>query len=135
MKRLLALDGYPCETASNGQEALAFIRRHPPEQPLLVVLDLMMPGMTGMDVLKEIRSDPKIEHTSVLMYSAGFSVEYRDEAITLRALGWVYKGTEQGFEEIRHCYERIGGVAGKKYRPDAHARINGEGECGEAAIR
>jgi len=114
MRKLLRAKGYPCEVASNAQEALAFIRSHPPEQTLLVVLDCMMPGMSGIDVLKQIRSDPKIEHTSVVLFSAGFNQAYRDEALTLRALAWILKGTEQGFDEICRCYERIGGIASIK---------------------
>jgi CheY-like chemotaxis protein len=97
--------------AADGPEALAFIRSYPPDQPLLVVLDVMMPGMGGIDVLREIRADPKIEHTPVVMFSAGFNVAYRDEAITLCAAAWILKGTDQGFAEICRQYERVGGVA------------------------
>jgi CheY-like chemotaxis protein len=84
MCKLLCAKGYPCDAVGDGQEALAYIRSHPPERPLLVVLDSMMPGMGGIDVLKEIRADPQIEHTHVVMFSAGFNVAFRDEAITLR---------------------------------------------------
>ena len=114
MCHLLAAKGYPCQTASNATEALAFIRNHPPEQPLLVVMDAMMPEMTGVEALRQIRADPKIEHTPVIIFSAGFNVALRDEAITLRASAWILKGTEAGFNEICQWYERVGGVALKK---------------------
>jgi CheY-like chemotaxis protein len=109
--KILRSRGYPCHAVADGPEALACIRAHPPEQPLLVVLDSMMPGMSGIDVLKAIRADSKIADTHVVMFSAGFNLAHRDEAITLRASAWLYKGTDQAFDEICRCYERVGGVA------------------------
>jgi CheY-like chemotaxis protein len=108
---LIGAWGYPCQGAGNGHEALAFIRSHPPEQPLLVVLDSMMPDMSGIEVLQQIRSDPKIAPTPVVMFSAGFNTARRDEAITLGAAAWILKGSIEGIKEVCRCYERVGGVA------------------------
>ena len=59
--RVLTRRGYPCQWVPGGREALAMIRAHPPEQPLLIVLDEMMPDISGMEVLREIRSKkPKL---------------------------------------------------------------------------
>jgi CheY-like chemotaxis protein len=98
--RLFSVRGYPCQGACNGQEALAMVRIHPPEQPLLVVLDAMMPDMHGVDVLEKIRADPKTAQTTVIMFSAGFDTARRDEALTLGAAAWVLKGDMEGIEEI-----------------------------------
>ena len=49
--RMILKPTYEVYTASNGQEALQFIRR---EKIDLVTLDLKMPGISGIDVLKEI---------------------------------------------------------------------------------
>ena len=117
MCRLFTARGYPCQTASDGLEAIAFIRSHPPEQPLLVVMDAMMPNMSGIEALRQIRTDPKIEHTPVIIFSAGFNVALRDEAITLRASAWILKGTDAGFDEICQWYERVGGVKSSTNKP------------------
>src|SRR5256885_8692414 len=113
--RLLRKQGYPCTWIPNGREALAAIRSHPSELPLLVLLDNMMPGMNGIEVLGEIRADPKISQTTVAMYSAGFDVENRDEALTLGAVAWLLKGSSTGgvaelVNTIARWYERVGRV-------------------------
>lgn len=111
---LLTVQGYHCQWAGSGHEALALIRNHPPEQPLLVVLDEMMPEMSGVEVLKTIRSDPKISQTTVIIYSAGFDVEKRDEALTLGASAWLLKGAagniDASINSITHWYTKVGGV-------------------------
>lgn len=50
--------------ASDGEEALAMARR---EQPNLVILDVMMPGMSGWEVCRAIREDPSLANTGVIM--------------------------------------------------------------------
>lgn len=50
--------------ASDGEEALKVARR---EKPDLVVLDVMMPGMSGWEVCRAIREDPALGHTGVVM--------------------------------------------------------------------
>ena len=52
---LLGVKGYAVTTASNGEEALAKVAAEPPD---LVLLDVMMPGMSGYDVCRRLRSDP-----------------------------------------------------------------------------
>jgi CheY-like chemotaxis protein len=113
--RLITRHGYPCKWIGSGPEALAYIRSHPPEQPLLVVLDHMMPEMRGIEVLRQIRQDPRISATAVMFFSAGFDVGVRDEALTLGALAWVLKGgagtsVEGTLEAIEGWYLKGGGV-------------------------
>jgi CheY-like chemotaxis protein len=51
---LLALEGYPVDVASDGHEALAYLRRG---RPALIVMDLVMPGMSGPQLLARIREE------------------------------------------------------------------------------
>jgi CheY-like chemotaxis protein len=111
--RLLTKLGYPCRWVPNGREALGLVRGHPVEQPLLVVLDDMMPEMNGVEALREIRGDARIAGTMVMFYSAGFDVGHRDEAMTLGAVAWVLKGgtaVEECIKTIASWYEKAGGV-------------------------
>ena len=110
--RLLVQHGYPCQHVSSGPEALARLRAHPPEQPLLLVLDEMMPHMSGMEVLRSVRADPAIASTTVIVYTAGFDIAKRDEAMTLGVAAWLLKGTdfEQIIRTVGEWYERVGGV-------------------------
>jgi adenylate cyclase len=53
---LLAVKGYLVATASNGEEALAKVAS---DKPDLILLDVMMPGMSGYDVCRRLRADPE----------------------------------------------------------------------------
>jgi class 3 adenylate cyclase len=61
---LLAAKGYAVSTASNGEEGLAKIAS---ERPDLVLLDVMMPGISGYEVCRRIRSDPSTSLLPVVM--------------------------------------------------------------------
>lgn len=60
------LQGFDAKTfeASDGEEALELARR---ERPVLVILDVMMPGMTGWEVCRAIREDSDLAQTGVIM--------------------------------------------------------------------
>ena len=63
LKRLQSLEG-EIITATNGHKALNMIREHKPD---IVILDVMMPRKNGWEVLKELRQDPEIAKTGVIM--------------------------------------------------------------------
>jgi CheY-like chemotaxis protein len=65
-ERLLTAAGYRVATAADGEEALRRIRE---EHPDAVLLDLLMPRMTGFDVLRELRQDERLRETPVLAMS------------------------------------------------------------------
>ena len=64
---LLAREGYKVETASNGEEGLQRVREL---RPPLVFLDIMMPRMNGYEVCEQIKQDPALANTYVIMLSA-----------------------------------------------------------------
>jgi CheY-like chemotaxis protein len=63
----LKRDGYGFLEAANGREALDLMRS---EQPAIVVLDLMMPVVSGWDVLQERLGDPMLSKIPVIIVSA-----------------------------------------------------------------
>lgn len=74
----LARAGYRVITAPGGPEALRSVRE---ERPDLVVLDLMLPGMTGFDVLAELRRRDETKDLGVIVLTAR-----RDEADRIKGL-------------------------------------------------
>lgn len=68
----LEAEGYEVSVAANGEEALATAVR---ERPDLVLLDVMMPKISGFDVLDIIRTTPEIAHTRIIMMTALSSPE------------------------------------------------------------
>ncbi len=55
-------EGYKAKTASNGKQALAMLKK---ESFDLVLLDVLMPEMSGREVLQKIRADPKLKNQKV----------------------------------------------------------------------
>ena len=64
---MLTPEGYLISTAANGGEALAKVAEQPPD---LILLDVMMPGMDGYQVVARIKSNLATQHIRVLMLSA-----------------------------------------------------------------
>jgi CheY-like chemotaxis protein len=71
-------DEYSIVEAVDGDESLELARSL---RPGLVVLDMMMPGRSGLDVVREIRSDPQLMDVPVLMLTARASAADRDAAL------------------------------------------------------
>lgn len=64
---MLKREGYEVLVARTGPEALEMIGR---EHPQLVLLDGMMPGMSGFAVCEAVRADPSLRDTRILMLTA-----------------------------------------------------------------
>ena len=67
--------GYEISEARDGEEALELARQLRPD---LVILDLMMPGRSGLDVLEELRSDPDLLATPVIVLTGRAQTEDRE---------------------------------------------------------
>ena len=63
----LALEGYEIRKAGDGETALAIIRA---EKPALMILDLMLPGIKGLDVCRAVRRDRATEAIPIIMLTA-----------------------------------------------------------------
>ena len=84
----LAKAGFRVSTASNGDDAVDEARK---ERPSLVVLDLMLPGMSGFDVLEAIRRDPSTRDVAVLMLTARKDEVDRVKGLSLGADDYLTK--------------------------------------------
>lgn len=84
----LAKSGYRVSTATTGAEALDRARQ---DQPALIVLDLMLPDMSGFDVLGIIRAEEPIADTPVLMLTARREEQDRIRGLTLGADDYLTK--------------------------------------------
>ena len=88
LKTMLARTNVKILTAVNGQEALDLVRSLKPQ---VVLLDIQMPVMNGLEVLKEIKSDPKLKDIAVIMVSAYTSAEDIEQSMSLGASGFIKK--------------------------------------------
>ncbi len=67
VKYNLAKEGFQVDCATTGEDALAAARS---KRPDLVILDLMLPGIDGLDVCRRLKKDPKTEPIPVVMLTA-----------------------------------------------------------------
>lgn len=67
LKYNLEKEGFTVDTASNGEEGLVKIKSNIPD---LLILDVMMPGMDGIEVCELIRSTPTFEHIIICLLTA-----------------------------------------------------------------
>ncbi len=84
----LAKGGYRVSTAASGLDALETARR---ERPALVVLDLMLPGLSGYEVLDRLRSDEATRDIAVLMLTARREEQDRIRGLSLGADDYLTK--------------------------------------------
>lgn len=77
---VLTLEGYPTETATNGQEALDMLSA---SAPRIILLDLLMPVLDGRGVMQQLGSDPasRAAHKVILVSAFGNLEQARDLAV------------------------------------------------------
>lgn len=63
----LAREGYQVTCVATGEEGLKAAKTAPPD---LVVLDLMLPGVDGLEVCRRLKADPKTQHVPIVMLTA-----------------------------------------------------------------
>ncbi len=88
LSRRLKRQGHNVITVNDGQQALDMIHSEPFD---LVLLDIMMPGMNGYQVLEHLKSDPKLRYIPVIMVSALDDVESVVRCIELGAEDYLFK--------------------------------------------
>ena len=74
---ILSRDGWDVRTHSNGVDAVEAARMRMPD---VIILDVMLPGKSGFDILAEIRADAELAATPVLMLTARGQTKDREMA-------------------------------------------------------
>jgi CheY-like chemotaxis protein len=78
MKMWLVKNGYRVLEAESGEEGVEMAQK---ERPDLIIMDMMMPGMNGLDATQLIRQDRAIGRTPIVAVSAYGADEYRSIAL------------------------------------------------------
>lgn len=111
----LVAEGYDIISAGDGEEALALAVRHKPE---LIIADVMMPKISGFDMLDILRSQPETSKIKVIMMTALSSDEQRQRGEALGAERYLVK-SQVGIEDvIATVHEVLGDM------PNANAQAN-----------
>jgi putative two-component system response regulator len=112
--RLFTHFGCDADAASGGQAALDHLL-HPPDGPTaslpaLVILDLMMPDIDGMEVLRRLRNAPATAALPVVMYSAVSDTDVKAQALREGAAAFFVKGNVDA-DDLRALVERYAAKA------------------------
>lgn len=90
LARLVTSCGHEAVAAPDGEEAIVSATENPPG---LVIVDLMMPRVTGFDVLRALRSDPRTRTVPIVVFSALDDPEFVEQAMSLGANDYWVKGS------------------------------------------
>lgn len=102
-------DGASAMAYLNGDAPYADRTEHP--FPKLILLDLNLPVMTGIDVLRWIRAQPALAHLPVYVYSASIRSTDADRALTAGATGFLVKPA--GTDELVRMAEKLKALLGQ----------------------
>lgn len=75
-------EGFVVESVLNGQDAISKLKQYTNEdvnRPTVMILDILLPDISGMDVLKEIRESSLFDSTPVIMFTNYSSDKIREE--------------------------------------------------------
>ena len=92
LQRRLEMEGYDVVTATDGVEAMERLRELAPNEPDIILLDAMMPNMSGTEVLEEIRG--KGSKVPIVMISAHLDAQEPDRMRSLGATDCIPKPFE-----------------------------------------
>ena len=85
---ILTTFGYPVRKAFNASQALEVLES---VIPILIILDIMMPDVDGLTLVRKFRADPRLSKIPVIMSSAKYLMEDRAEAINAGASAYLTK--------------------------------------------
>ena len=86
---LLEMKGYKVETADEGNAALEYLKEN--RSPDLILLDINMPQMDGVDFLKIVKNDSKLKRIPVILITGVIQVEKISSCLDLGAVGYIEK--------------------------------------------
>ena len=99
MKQMLEFSGYHVILAMNGEEGIEKARQ---EQPDIILMDLRMPGIGGIEAIKQLKQDTAVANIPVMVLSAWTSQRNRDDSYEAGASKFLAKpvDTKRLIEEI-----------------------------------
>lgn len=101
----LSLEGFQVATSAGGEDALARAKEVAPD---VILLDVMMPGITGWDLARQLKADRATSHIPIVFLSARTQEEDRQKGTELGVAAYVSKPFDpvELVETIRHAAGR-----------------------------
>ena len=89
-ERAFRLGGHELTMAGDGEEALATLQKMDPK-PVLIMLDVMMPKVSGFDVLRKVKEDEKLKGIPVILLTNLAGQEDAEKGLSLGAVLYLVK--------------------------------------------
>jgi DNA-binding response OmpR family regulator len=106
LRFILERQGYQVRSAMTGREGLEQMQREPPD---LVILDLMLPDVSGYTVCQQARRDPRLARTPILVLTARAQDAERRKGLELGATDYVTKPFR-----VAELLTRVAGLLGSR---------------------
>lgn len=100
----LSAEGFEVEVANDGKEAIDAIEKIKPE---IVLLDIMMPKLDGIEVLKKVRDNKELKDVSVIVLTNANEKDHVSKAMSIGADGYLIKSSFTPDEVVEKIKEKI----------------------------
>ena len=109
-QKILAFAGNEVAVAADGEEGLEKVKT---EKPSLILLDVMLPKLNGLDVLEKLKADPETKNIPVIMLSNLGDMQNAEKAMELGAIKYIQKGDTDP-QQVTDLIQEILGTAKEK---------------------
>lgn len=119
----LQSEGFAVDTAHSGEDAIEKLEKNRPD---VVILDLNMPGISGVELLRAIRAVPEFQNLPVIIFSSAYIRTLVDEATQLgvnRILAKSQCPPKMLIAEVKAILDRVPEVTDDDVRPDDNATL------------
>jgi DNA-binding response OmpR family regulator len=120
----LSSNDFEVITAANGEACLRVLEKATPKA---IVLDLVMPGLDGFDVLRRLKEHPTWREIPVLVFSSRGAPEDIDTALDLGAAGYIVKTQSTPSDVVNKVAALLGGQAPSDQSRHFRVEVNPQG--------
>lgn len=104
LRKKFKLEGFEVVEANDGEKGLELAKK---ENPDLILLDVVMPNMDGMTMLKKLRKEKKMKKTPVIFLTNLADVNYVNEAIDLDVFDYLVKSNWRIEDVVKKVKEKL----------------------------
>ena len=101
-QRVFQFEGFEADMARNGEEGIEKLKAN---RPVMILLDIMMPKMSGIDVLKVIKADPNYKDIPVVVLTNLSGSSDADKALELGAIKFIIKSENKPKQVVAQIRE------------------------------
>jgi two-component system response regulator CpxR len=105
-QKIFKFEGFEVDLAHDGEEGLDKVRKN---KPTLVLLDIMMPKMNGLEVLEKMKMDPEIKTIPVIMLTNLAGNQDAESALSKGAVKYIIKSENDPKQVVNMVKEILAG--------------------------